>query len=59
MTLRQYEFDEEFGPCGKTKSLNSYELQAFGFYSDLNRRRDRDSNPGYPLGVYTLSRRAP
>ena len=22
------------------------------------KRRDRDSNPGYPLGVYTLSRRA-
>ena len=24
----------------------------------LNLRRDGDSNPGYPLGVYTLSRRA-
>ena len=23
-----------------------------------NLRRDGDSNPGYPLGVYTLSRRA-
>jgi hypothetical protein len=22
-------------------------------------RRDRDSNPGYPFGIHTLSRRAP
>ena len=28
------------------------------YYMGPTKRRDRDSNPGYPLGVYTLSRRA-
>ena len=28
------------------------------FISEYLKRRERDSNPRYPLGVYTLSRRA-
>ena len=33
-----------------------YLLQLADYHNTL--RRGRDSNPGYPFGVYTLSRRA-
>ena len=38
------------------KLKNPYQHTADG---DSSLRRGRDSNPRYPLGVYTLSRRAP
>ncbi len=36
----------------------SSDLQGFALFCFFAQRRDRDSNPGYPLGVHTLSRRA-
>ena len=35
-----------------------YTKMALKYFRAIFMRRDGDSNPGYPFGVYTLSRRA-
>ena len=51
--LRELAFQARFEPQNPTL------LHAkISFYSERYLRRERDSNPRYPLGVHTLSRRA-
>ena len=41
-------------PCFYFSLKQSYER----YFSPVKKRRERDSNPRYPFGVHTLSRRA-
>src|SRR3954451_5907088 len=49
----------DFGRGTKEKTTEIIDFSGFCWYLFLDGRRVRDSNPRYPLGVYTLSRRAP